>query len=299
MALDVTGQEYANTLLRQSVRYCADAERNQKSRGRAPSPIRALLPKLLDQYKLAGRSLGERRAEDAWVDTMSRTIASASPEAAADAVAAALADNIAPDDIAEAIALAANELVLRDPGRPQEWTSDGKPVGSVHGDSVGVHASDSANAWRNIARVSNTRNTIASLIVGAYHTGGQSGRLNKERYPLAEHIEKITANSPSELLTALDAAIVAKDQFAASAVVQRYSQLGQQAKPVFEVLMRYGISEDGALHAEKYYHTVSEEFARTREAFRWRQLVALARVTASEYGRPAPGYAQARELLRI
>jgi hypothetical protein len=43
---------------------------------------------------------------------------------------------------------------------------------------------------------------------------------------------------------------------------------------------------------------VSEEFARTRPAFRWRQLVGLARVTASEYGRPAPGYAEARELLK-
>lgn len=27
-----------------------------------------------------------------------------------------------------------------------------KPEGSCHGDSVGVHASDAANAWRNIVR---------------------------------------------------------------------------------------------------------------------------------------------------
>src|SRR2546422_3729010 len=32
----------------------------------------------------------------------------------------------------------------------------------------GVHASDSANAWRNMARVSNARNCFASLILGAY-----------------------------------------------------------------------------------------------------------------------------------
>ena len=37
----------------------------------------------------------------------------------------------------------------------------------------------------------------------------------------------------------------------------------------------------------------------TRPAFRWRQLVALARVTASEYGFAAPGYVQACELLRV
>ena len=49
----------------------------------------------------------------------------------------------------------------------------------------------------------------------------------------------------------------------------------------------------------KYYRTVREEFTSTRPAFRWRQLVALARVTASECGRPAPGVAQAKELLRV
>ena len=62
---------------------------------------------------------------------------------------------------------------------------------------------------------------------------------------------------------------------------------------------RYAVSEDGALHGEKYYNTVREEFAWTRPAFRWRQLVALARVTASECGRPAPGIAEARELLKV
>lgn len=59
------------------------------------------------------------------------------------------------------------------------------------------------------------------------------------------------------------------------------------------------VSEDGALHAEKYYRTVTEEFAAVRPAFHWRQLVALARVTASEYGRPAPGMVEAREMLKV
>ena len=68
---------------------------------------------------------------------------------------------------------------------------------------------------------------------------------------------------------------------------------------MFDLLLKYAISEDGALHAEKYYRTVSEEFAATRPAFRWRQLVALARVTASEYGRPAAGGAEARRLLNV
>ena len=64
-------------------------------------------------------------------------------------------------------------------------------------------------------------------------------------------------------------------------------------------LLRYAISEDGALHAEKFYRTSSEEFASTREAFRWRHVVALTRVTASEFGRPAPGMDEARVLLKV
>ena len=68
---------------------------------------------------------------------------------------------------------------------------------------------------------------------------------------------------------------------------------------MFDLLLRFAVSEDGALHAEKYYQTVADEFRSTRPAFRWRHLVALARVTASEYGRPAPGQAEARELLKV
>jgi hypothetical protein len=64
-------------------------------------------------------------------------------------------------------------------------------------------------------------------------------------------------------------------------------------------MLKYAVSEDGALHAEKYYRTVAEEFATTRPAFRWRQVVALARVTASEHGYPAPGFDEACALLKL
>ncbi len=298
ISLDLTGQEHAQTLLRQSVRYCVEAEQYQKKQGRPASPIRELLPKLLDQYKLLGRAVGVRRAEDSWIAQTSRLISSSSPEKAADAVATALADGFSIDDIGEAISLAANELVLRDPGRA-EAASPEKPAGSVHGDSIGVHASDAANAWRNIARVSNHRNSLASLIVGAYHTAGRDGRLNKDLFPASEHLEKVTATDSAPLLAELTSAIQAKDQFQACAVAHQYGRLGHDSGPIFAQLLQFGISEDGALHAEKYYRTVREEFEKTRPAFRWRQLVALARVTASEYGRPAPGYAQARELLKV
>jgi hypothetical protein len=66
---------------------------------------------------------------------------------------------------------------------------------------------------------------------------------------------------------------------------------------VFDLLLRYGVSEDGSLHAEKYFQTVWDDFHSTRPAFRWRHLTGLARVTASEFGRPAAGQAEARELV--
>ena len=204
---------------------------------------------------------------------------------------------MSPEAVGEAISLAANRLVLCDPGRKR--AEPGKPIGSVHGASVGVHASDSANAWRNIARVSNARTTFASLICGAFHTAGQNGGQNKEPYPPAEQLDKVKTKEGDKLLQLTEAAIKEKNQAGAAAIVYRYGELGHPARPVYDLLLRYGVSEDGALHAEKYYQTVVEEFGRTRPALRWRHLVGLARVTASEYGQTAPGYAEARQLLKL
>lgn len=295
--MDLTGKEHALTLLRQSVRYCVNEESNiQRSPG--GGVLRTLLPQLLDRYKLLGRAGGDKKPDDAWVEQLAQKIYAAPREQAADAVAAALADGVAPEVVGEAISLAANQLVLHDPGR-KKADGEAKPVGSVHGASVGVHASDAANAWRNIARVSDRRNRLSSLIVGAYHTAGQSGSLNAQPYPLAEHREKVMNVKPDALLPEADTAIKGGDQSRACALIHRYGELGRSPREAFDVLLRFAISEDGALHAEKYYRTVTEEFATTRPAFRWRHLAALARVTASEYGHPAPGVADARRLLGV
>jgi hypothetical protein len=112
-------------------------------------------------------------------------------------------------------------------------------------------------------------------------------------------VEGVKTTDPGGLLTELDEAIRGNLQAHAAAVVQRYGQLGHEPREAFDLLRRYAISEDGALHAEKFFRTVTEEFATTRPAFRWRQLCALARVTASEYGRPAPGVAEAKALLKV
>jgi hypothetical protein len=140
------------------------------------------------------------------------------------------------------------------------------------------------------------------LIVAAYNVGPSVGNFNgarKELYPLPEHLEKVQSKDAAGLLREAEEAIRTNDQPLACATVHRYGQLDHPARAVLDLLLKYAVSEDGALHAEKYYRTASEEFAAGRPAFRWRQLVALARVTASEYGQPAPGYAEACQLLKV
>jgi hypothetical protein len=300
--LDLIGREHAHTLLRQSVRYCVKAESWQGSA--TWNEPKELLPKLLESHHLLEKTPGTRVAEDAWVEEFSQTIFKSTGAQAAEAAAAALAEGMSPAAIGEAISLAANQLVLRDQGRPLRDESPGKPVGSVHGDSIGVHACDSANAWRNMARVANARNTFACLILGAYQValdraarGGDF--LNWQPLPLARHVEAIKTTEAEALLREADEAVRQNLQARAAALIHRYGELGHPARPAFDLLLRYAVSEDGSLHAEKFYRTTNEEFASTRPAYRWRQLVALARVTASEYGRPAAGIAEAKELLKV
>src|SRR5262249_22669612 len=153
---------------------------------------------------------------------------------------------------------------------------------------------DSANAWRNLSRVANQRNTVACLILGAYQValdrGDRGGDfLHWQPYPRPEHLDLIKVSAPDVLLQEAEDAIRNKEQGHAAAAVCRYGELGHPARAMFDLLLKYSVSEDGALHAEKYYRTTSEEFAVTRPAFRWRQPIALARVVASAYGQPAPG----------
>jgi hypothetical protein len=285
--LDLVGREHAQTLLRQSVRQ-----------------------NIVDQQ----RPEGTRPANDAWIEEMVATLLASKPDHAAEAVAAALAEGFAAEHVGEALALAANQLVLR---QVENWP--GVFDRRTHGDSLGVHASDAVNAWRNVARVSSPRNQAASLLLAASyvskgHRWSDDRRWRgheKQPFPTAEQLEGIRATDPSDLLRDLDGAIRENDQLRACAIVHRYGELGHAARPVFEVLLRYAISEDGRLHAEKYYRTVSEEFVAIRPSFRWRELVALARVTASSYGftredargdgagQRAPGYEEACRLLKI
>jgi hypothetical protein len=125
------------------------------------------------------------------------------------------------------------------------------------------------------------------------------GQATKEPYPFAKRLDDIGSNDPAMLLRQVEEAIQTNDQALACAVAHRYGELNLSSRPMFDLLLKYAVSEDGALHAEKYYRTAAEEFGQMRDAFRWREVVSLARVTASEHGYPAPGYAESLELLKL
>jgi hypothetical protein len=291
------GPEYAYTILRQCVRFCVNHEQGRIKHGSAESPIRALMPKLLDQYHLEGKQPGTRGLDDAAIEKLAHTIYQGPAAQSAEAAAAALAEGISPEVVGEAISLASNLLVLRQ--GPDPWRT--------HGDSAGVHSSDATNAWRNMARYAEPRHAITGLIVAAYHSAAHKPFAG-ERYPTSEHRSLIKATDAEGLLAAADDAIRHNDQGRAAAAIAIYGEQGHAPEAVYERMLRFTISEDGRLHGEKYFHTVQEEFRTTRPAFRWRQLIGLARVTASSYGyydrqdnhgRRAPGYEEACRLLGV
>ncbi len=155
-------------------------------------------------------------------------------------------------------------------------------------------------------RVSDRYHQAAGLIVAAFHTARYQP-FSHDPYPVDAHIEKVRTTDADALLGIAEESVRANDQATAAAAIHVYGDQGYSERPVFDLMRRYAVSEDGRLHAEKYYRTVVEEFATTRRAFRWRQLVALARVTASAYsydrndnkGHRAAGYEDACRLLNV
>ncbi len=294
--IDIAGQEHAHTMLRQCVRHCVDYEQKRIDKGKKASPIRDYIPKLVTEYKLEGSKIGTREPDDQWLEIFSDTLYNSTKFQASEAVAQALSEGIAPKSICQAIAMACNQLTLRQGGNPLR----------THGASNGVHGSDAANAWRHMIGHANDLNQKVGLLVSAWHTG-RYDEWRGNAYPMEEHFELIKSDKAAELLGVCEEAIRGNDQPTAAAAIFRYGDLGYDVGPVFELMLKYAISEDGRLHSEKFYRTVREEFDFARPAFKWFQIVALARVTASAFaydvqdnhGHRAPGYEEACSLLKV
>ncbi len=310
--LDIVGKEHAVTLFRQSLRQCAKHGDNWKGKEDHLAATRAIVPKLLEKHVLPRAKPGTKECDDAWIEKFGETVLNSTPELAGEAVAMALAEGFKSEDIGEALSLAANQLVLR---QVENWEGRNTHGRRTHGDSPGVHASDEVNAWRNMARVGSARHQAAGLILAAMDTARSHGwkqpdktsGYQKSPFPRAEDSKSVVSTDAKVLLKELDGAIRENDQLRAMALAQVYGSQKHESRPILDLMLKYAISEDGRLHSEKYYRTVSEEFHTTRPAFRWRHFIALARVTASMYGFSqfdkkegrASGYEEACKLLGV
>jgi hypothetical protein len=157
-----------------------------------------------------------------------------------------------------------------------------------------------------MARVAQPLHAMTGLIVAAYHSAAHTPFMT-DAYPTDEHRAAIKATEPAALLAEAEDAVRQNDQGRAAAAIAIYGERGHPVEAVYDRMLKYTISEDGRLHGEKYFHTVQEEYRTTRPAFRWRQIIGLARVTASAYGYDredkhgsrAPGYEEACRLLKV
>ncbi|MBC8291327.1 MAG: hypothetical protein H8E37_13580, partial [Planctomycetes bacterium] len=137
--------------------------------------------------------------------------------------------------------------------------------------------------------------------------GGSKSDRSYAALPHAEDLGRLKSPSQKALLGEAEAAIRQNDQKRAAAAIGLYGQKGHSARAALDLMLKYAISEDGRLHSEKFYRTVTEEYALTSPAYRWRNITALARVTASAYGysvddqkgHRASGYEEACRLLGV
>ena len=291
----LTGEENAHVLLRQVLRQCIDRDEKRRRQGRQAPSIRNLLPELVDAHGLDRTIAPTKRLAPAELEELAQLIFAADRDQAAAHVASMLAAGVSRDDIGEALSLAAVRLLLHDPGRSSG--SEGKPKGSVHGASVGLHAADSANAWRGIADETDASNANACLVTAAWHAAGQSGRMDRSQPHHASARESAMRVPADDLLGAIGEALRGGDQRLSCALAERYGQLGRDPEALISTLIEPATVFDGALHHEKYFHTATVEFGRTRPAARWAHLIALTRVMASGYGFEAQGLDLSRRVL--
>ncbi len=90
---------------------------------------------------------------------------------------------------------------------------------------MGVHGSDSANAWRHLAEVSTGLNRFSCLMIGGWQIArdrDNPGNLLDQPLPVKYHIDRQNGLDGPALLTRLDEAIRNNLQAHATAIVHSY-----------------------------------------------------------------------------
>ena len=138
--INFVGAERAHTMLRQSVHYCVKAEENP-NHAKYNQPLRELLPKLLDQHKLIGTKPGTKNGRRRVGGEVRRTRSSRPPRPRPPKRSPRRWPRGSSAEADRRGAVAGREPTRAPRPGPAEGVDrrPNKPVGSVHGDSVGVH----------------------------------------------------------------------------------------------------------------------------------------------------------------
>ena len=242
--LPIAGRDQAHTLLRQSVRYCLKHEEELKRGNRKGSEVRNTLPRLMDQYHLQEEPR-QAGAATPGLPTL------ATPFFRARANCRGPLPLPWPGD------------VVRPSAKRFPWppiccfARSGRYAGQVsptngwkrHGDSIGVHASDSANAWRAC------RDPHHLPVIVGYHTAGQAGGVQRSG-PWAEHRAAVKSTDANRLLKLTDEAIAGTRSGPRPG---RTLLLGPSQQAAFQCC---GFASARTALMPKIYRTVEEEFAR-------------------------------------
>lgn len=287
----LTGKEHARTLLRQSIRQCIDRERDDADNRR----VRSEMPEVLEGSGLMAAQLGSRALTPEEITALAEALSRSTRMQGAQLAAESLAAGARPADVGQALSLACSFLMLRQRGRTQGVS--GRPVGSVHGAGTGIHASDTAAAWRGMANFGSPTQCKLALVAGAYHTAGQGAHVADHFIDFETKAGKWQGQAPELMLQTLAAAIVEENQSTAAAMASAYASAGHDLLPFLAICRDNSVRAEGALHAEKYYRTQAEVIASDHQSFVPLHAAALARVCASQAGQEASGREQALKLL--
>ena len=288
-------------MLRQSVRYCVNSER-QRTKNGTVAPLRDLLPKLLDEHHLGAGAPDESRPApaDEAVGELAHRIFAGDRDDAARATAAALGSGFGVEAVGRALVGAALRLVLHDPG------SDHGVPGQAGGQRARSFDRRSCLRFRECMAPHRIRH-VAAPGCGDFDHGGLAHRRTERGdgprqpgarqgprpRPRGERREVRRRRSRSGFARAI------RQGRPRSSRAGRERRLDlHRANPIFPVLFTHAVEDDGALHHEKFFATASEAQATLfgRPGY-FECQTALARVVASGYGFEAPGLKEARERL--
>jgi len=167
--IDLVGQENAATMMRQSVHYCVSLEKNQKF-VEMVSPRATCWPVRWTSTGWPSKPLGTRTADDGTLEALSQTIFKSHPGAGGGSRRGRAGRGfLAGHGRRKPCRWRATSSCFAIPVAGRIRSQRGKPEGSVHGDSIGVHACDNDQCLAEHGRRSPTSGIAAAcLIMAAY-----------------------------------------------------------------------------------------------------------------------------------